>query len=276
MRSLKEPTERKSHRPNTLLIIDYSGTLSPEMSRFADADNLVRVLRTSGLAAYGVERAEEFWERVVNPTWKEGSTSQVGYARTIVRALGEERDARLCRAAEVFVREYMGSAVIDERWGPLLNWLLKQEWITLLVATDHYAEATAVIVKELGKKGIPAVPLELYSEEEKRAAVVANSSDLGCLKSEEPYWEKVKKTLRTSFDLILLVDDFGSAEEKGDAYREGVIRRCQRTIDSIYGVFHLPVKVFAYQPWRDFSAVEKWIKRQVSSEYAILSRSAHQ
>ncbi|MBE0555684.1 MAG: hypothetical protein IH628_00495, partial [Proteobacteria bacterium] len=63
-------------QPDTVLIFDYSGTLSLEMPRFARAENLRRALAETGLAAVGVTGPEIFWDEIVNPTWVEGSTTQ--------------------------------------------------------------------------------------------------------------------------------------------------------------------------------------------------------
>ena len=69
--------------PRKLIIFDYSGTLSLESTMFGRPDYLMKQLRESGLADLGVTSPDIFWKEIVNPTWVEGSTTQVGYKKII-------------------------------------------------------------------------------------------------------------------------------------------------------------------------------------------------
>ncbi|HOL58988.1 MAG TPA: hypothetical protein PLT64_03865 [Syntrophales bacterium] len=264
MKFSKELTKKGTNKPNSLVVLDYSGTLSLGMCRFANPENLIKALQTSGIANYGIDTPEQFWARIVNPTWREGATGRVGYIRLIIRALGEEKDTRLSRAAEAFVRLYMDASVLDDKWVAVLRWLVEQEGVVTLVATDHYAEATAAIVRELELKGIPAASLSSYHEKGGGCVLVANSSDLGYLKEERDYWLKVRWQINRPFARMVLVDDFGGAEEKGDAYGEKALERREKTVAAIVEAFGFEPKVLTYSPGMDMSAVAAWIKRQVS------------
>lgn len=261
---------RRNHNPRTLVILDYSGTLSPAMSRFARPESLRRALEKARLAEYGIDSPEKFWERVVNPTWHEGARTRIGYARLIVRTLGKDDDQRLCRAAEEFVRLYMSHAVIDERWLPLLSWLVNLERVTVLVATDHYAEATERIVKEFEINGFSSLPLGDDRRKDEGTVLVANSSDLGYLKSERGYWQKVGCLLDLTFDRVILIDDFGQAEEEGDAYREKIRERREKMIEALSYAFRVPIEVYTYAPMSDFLKMAEWLKKQVSPDNAVI------
>ena len=150
-------------QPDTLLIFDYSGTLSLEMPRFARPENLERALAETGLVALGVTGTEIFWEGIVNPTWVEGSTTQRGYKRVMaerIAALGLAPGAsagEIAAAASRFVESYLDHSRIAPDWRPLLTRLGGNPDVGVIVATDHYAEATGRIIAELKAWGIPAV-----------------------------------------------------------------------------------------------------------------------
>ncbi|MCX7981431.1 MAG: hypothetical protein N2572_00785 [Syntrophales bacterium] len=257
---------------STLVIIDFSGTLSLDMSRFAEPGNLVIALHESGLAEFGVDTVEKFWERIVNPTWVKGATTDVGYANLIVQALEMGENSRVRQAAAEFVRRYMSAATIDQRWRPLLARLWNKEGVRLLIATDHYAEATSAIVRAFKRIDIPAVPLRSFGTSSEKAVLIANSSDLGYFKISEAYWRVVKRVLGYPISKMILIDDFGGAEEKGDAYQEKIHDRFKKTVEAISTVFCLPVITFFFHPTIDFSEVEVWIERQVFPDNAIFSR----
>ena len=73
--------------PSSLVIFDYSGTLSLEAPCFGRPENLGPALAESGLSGLGVS-PENFWERIVNPTWEEGSTTAIGYQRLLAARIG--------------------------------------------------------------------------------------------------------------------------------------------------------------------------------------------
>ncbi len=153
-----------SHQ-DTLLIFDYSGTLSLEAPRFGQPENLLRALAETGLAALGVSTPEIFWGQIVNPTWVEGSTTQAGYKRVMAERIAALRLApgasaeEIAAAASRFVDRYLDHSRIETDWRPLLTRLSENPNVTTIVATDHYAEATGRIIAELGAWGIPAVKL---------------------------------------------------------------------------------------------------------------------
>jgi len=149
------------------IVFDYSGTLSLEAVAFAKDDVLERQLRLSGLADFGVASPEIFWNSVVNPTWEKGSRTSIGYRRLMVEKISEEwtvsrKEASLAaldKAAGIFVRQYFSHSRIDPSWHPLLQELYNHPLITMVVATDHYAEATGVIQGQFQDMQMKAVPL---------------------------------------------------------------------------------------------------------------------
>ncbi|MBZ0285030.1 MAG: hypothetical protein K8L97_30120 [Anaerolineae bacterium] len=67
-----------------LVVLDYSGTLSIDITMFGRTDILIKALKRSGLWNLGVENEGIFWGQIVNPTWTEGSLTQIGYKALIV------------------------------------------------------------------------------------------------------------------------------------------------------------------------------------------------
>jgi hypothetical protein len=153
----------KATSPEKLIILDYSGTLSLEAPLFARPESLLSALGESGLAALGVTSPEIFWERIVNPTWIEGSTTQVGYKRVMAERIASltpgASAGEIVAAASCFVDQYIDHSRIDPHWRPLLVRLSENQSIDVIIATDHYAEATGKIIDELGAWGIPAVKI---------------------------------------------------------------------------------------------------------------------
>ena len=111
------------HAFDRLIIFDYSGTLSLEAPAFARPERLLRELEISGLHDLGIRTPGLFWERVVNPTWEEGSTTTVGYReilrREVERLFPERvRSARqdwIRQAASRFVDHYLEHSRMDWR-----------------------------------------------------------------------------------------------------------------------------------------------------------------
>ena len=258
-------------QPDTLLIFDYSGTLSLEMPRFARPENLGRALAETGLAALGVTGPEIFWERIVNPTWVEGSTTQRGYKRIIaerIAALGRAPGAspeEITAAASRFVESYLDHSRIAPDWRPLLARLGENPDVGVIVATDHYAEATGRIIAELGAWGIPAVKVgaapdcetPVLREATVRSAppchrpfFIANSADLGAWKVDVAFWETVKAKLRRGeVERLLVVDDFGFNEAAGDTYggeAAKIAARQERTRETLRKVFQAEAEIVPF------------------------------
>lgn len=148
--------------PAALVIFDYSGTLSLAAPRFGRPESLAQALAETGLAALGVATPDAYWDKIVNPTWTEGSTTRTGYTTLLARriaAIGlapgvpeEEIEA----AAARFVERYLAHSGIDLRWRPLLSNLSGRPDAVTIIATDHYAEATEAIIGFLRDWDIPA------------------------------------------------------------------------------------------------------------------------
>ena len=197
--------------PDKLIIFDYSGTLSLEAPLFGRTENLVQALADSGLADLGIATPEIFWERIVQPTWEEGSTTGIGYKRLLTERIAALETVpgvartEITAAASRFVDAYLRHSRIDSRWEDLLARLDAEPSVLAVVATDHYAEATAAIAENLR-----SLAPRIY---------VANSADLGVHKEDRRFWEKLKSLLPlTAVRRVLLIDDFGTNEAPEDDY----------------------------------------------------------
>jgi len=240
-----------------LVIFDYSGTLSLEAPRFGQPANLVRALAESGLFSLGVKTPEIFWEEIVGPTWIEGSTTAIGYKRVMaerIAALGlapGATGAEITAAASRFVNRYLDHSRIDPHWRPLLEKLAGYPGAAVVIATDHYAEATETIIRYLHSWDISARKakegtggnrwLSLFS--------VANSADIGFWKADRRFWEVLKsrfslETVRS----VLIIDDFGFNEDQGDSYGEWarIEARQEKTFTVLGEVFQAGVEVIPF------------------------------
>ena len=156
--------------PEKLVIFDYSGTLSLEAPRFARPENLLSALAESGLAKLGVATPETFWGEIVGPTWTAGSTTKIGYKRVMaqrIEALGlapGAAGAEIAAASSRFVDLYLNHSRIDPLWRPTLEKLAGHPGVFVVIATDHYAEATEAIVRHLGSWEILAQKADRWAE----------------------------------------------------------------------------------------------------------------
>lgn len=237
-----------------LVVLDYSGTLSPGAVLFARDDSLTEALQGSGLWELGIDSLEVFWEQIVNATWEVGSTTACGYGRILyerVRALAEARGLRptdedLRARADSFVARYLAHSTIDPAWAPLLKELAAQPGAITVVATDHYAEATAHIVGELAALGVAGAPA---LESAHGRFLVANSADLGAHKADRAFWERLRPAVGgRRLRRAVIVDDFGANEQPPDSYadRARVEQRVAATLEVLAAVFAVPVEAFPF------------------------------
>jgi len=241
-----------------LIIFDYSGTLSFEAVAFAKPENLREELKKSGLWDLGIQTPNLFWEQVVNPTWQEGSTTPIGYKKIIdqqVKRLIPQlsstfSDDRIFQAASLFVDRYLENSRMDARWRPLLQSLSRKVGLCLVIATDHYAEATGAILHFLKTWEIPATTLAASPDTILPGRmIVANSADLGVHKADRRFWEILRKRLELDrLRHILLIDDFGVNEQKDDLYADlqKVEKRRQQTIALLKAAFPADVQDFFF------------------------------
>jgi len=241
--------------PEKLIIFDYSGTLSLEASLFARPDSLMKHLEESGLKDLGIDSPGIFWEQVVNPTWMEGSTTAAGYKKILenrITAILYQNVSmisfiRISDAISSFVNRYLGHSRIDQRWEAVLQRLNAHPFIIVIVATDHYAEATGAMIKCLREFRIKAAALkDAFINQREAPFIVANSADMGVHKADSRFWELLKSRLNLdAVRHILIIDDFGYNEQEGDRYgeRNKVEARREQTLRMLETVFQADVQV---------------------------------
>jgi len=249
------PPRQATARRALTVVFDYSGTLSLDAVAFSQPASLAGELYRSGLADFGIAAPDTFWNRIVNPTWEEGSRGAAGYRRLLVREIsaGWNREMRasslaaLERAAAVFVARYLSSSRLHPAWRPLLNSLYEHPLAAVVVATDHYAEATAAIQHHLESSGMKALPLGAAAAE--RGIYIANSADLGFHKDQLEFWQRLQRVVGAeSPEKILLIDDFGGNETPGDQYgqQERVAARQRQTAALLEKVFCGRAKIIPF------------------------------
>ncbi|HOO62809.1 MAG TPA: hypothetical protein PK364_02675 [Synergistaceae bacterium] len=226
------------------MLLDFSGTLSRGAAEFGFPENLERALKESGLESLGVRNIEDFWSRCIIPFWKRGSTSNAGYGALLEKALREKYGAseEAAREGAIHFRNfYFGASRIDPLWKSLLEYVANRREITGVIVTDHYAELSAHLEKELKEMGLRGISLKKApSLIPEKALGIANSADLGFTKDREDFWETLRRHLPSPFEDISLVEDFGANESAGDAYGNPrkVLERRRKTAEHIRKIFH--------------------------------------
>lgn len=277
-----------TERSDKWVIIDYCGTLSLAAPRFGRPESLAHALERSGLAALGVCTPEIFWEQIVDPTWVEASTTSIGYAKAIagrIASLGIAPDvptAEIAAAALRFVDIYLAASRIDPHWRPVLTGLSGDPAAVAVVATDHYAEATGMIIGYLDAWGIPARKIGKDREsppDPPAGFLVANSADLGVRKEDRRFWEILKSRLPSApARRILLIDDFGFNEAPGDSYGEHtkVMTRREKIMANLDQTFRATVEVVPFDlpgpQWGSEAAGAALIEKTAAVIGAFLGR----
>ena len=233
--------------PDKLIIFDYSGTLSLEMAEFARPDNLMRQLKSSGLFALGVDSAALFWG-IVNATWTKGSTTGLRYKKVMRERILElfpeiagSRQPEVSSAVSNFADAYLEHSRIDEHWRPVFEILSSDKSVQVIIATDHYAEATDAIIVQLAQWDLQAMAVTGNCPSN---IIVANSADIGVHKDRQQFWRVIKDALQQKYRRILLIDDFGHNEQQGDAYCNvnKVDKRQKKTVKMLREVFAAEVE----------------------------------
>ncbi len=244
--------------PRKLIIFDYSGTISSESTLFGRPDYLMKQLKESGLMDLGVTSPTIFWEQIVNPTWAAGSTTQVGYKKVMEERISAILDqnmsvvtcVKISDAASLFVDSYLSHSRINGRWQPVLNKLNRYPSVRAIIATDHYAEATGYILQFLEELHIQAVSAKAaMGAPGSTSVIVANSADIGFHKDNFRFWEILKQDLYMGgVTHVLLIDDFGCNEQKGDSYSapERVEQRKRDIVRLLQEVFSAEVQAIPF------------------------------
>ena len=269
MRLLNAQTPDHDHDKKILGILDFAGTLSIDTVLFARNESLTRALTESGLAAMGIKDPDTFFKELIAPTWEEGSTTTAGYANVLSSQIkkiiaGRKNcppESQIREAATNFTRCYFAGSGIDRHWQPVLEYLGSKNNVDTVIASDHYAEATGHILKELADMGIEAFPAG-KTPIKKDIITVANSADLGFHKSTRGFWTALDKSLGSPcYNQILLIDDFGFNEQEQDLYggKKKTLTRREQITAMLNEIFSAELNVFPFF-LEDPSGEERLIK----------------
>jgi hypothetical protein len=245
-----------------LVVIDFAGTLSLRTVLFGREESLAAELKKSGIADLGAGSPALFWEKVILPGWEEGSLTARGYAAVLAERLtactqsggASALPAAIHAAALSFVQAYFTHSPIENVWRETLTRLAAAPDALTLIATDHYAEATAHILGLLSRWEIAARALSLSAAAKTTRVFVANSADLGARKASSAFWEAARAGLekafpgRGAFTSIRVADDFGFNENAADSYGgmyKAFFRR-RETSAHIKNVFGIRPGVFSF------------------------------
>lgn len=254
-----------------LIIFDYSGTLSLEAVAFSRSDNLMGHLQKSGLYELGVDNTASFWD-IVNATWAKGSTTRLGYKAVMQERIAQlfperaiVKQAEISRSVAKFVDAYLDHSRIDKHWRLILQELYLDKSVDVIIATDHYAEATEAIINHLARWDIQAIPLTSYIHSN---FIVANSADLGRHKAHPQFWRMVKNVLHLNCNRVLLIDDFGLNEQPEDAYVDSIKinERRQTTVKTLRDTFSADVESIS------FVVRDKQVKGMIAEISAIIDQ----
>lgn len=231
-----------------LVVIDFSGTLSLDAVLFGQEKSLKKALRSSSLWELGIDSLDVFWNELINPTWEEGSTTPQGYITLLTARVRqwlqaqrrEVPEQQVEQSVQHFARLYLHASRIHTAWRRVLQHLLSVPLVIVVIATDHYAEATAHIVAQLQRLGL--------GDKGEQQVLVANSADIGARKESPVYWEHVRARLPAPPNEVILIDDFGANENLMDAYASepAVARRREATVAALKQVFGVPIVVYEF------------------------------
>lgn len=270
--------------PGKMILFDYSGTLSLEAPLFAGPDFLMQQLEACGLRAFGIDSPHVFWDKIVNPTWVEGSTTTAGYKKVLLDRiiavlhpdLSVYRHFTLADAVSAFVDRYFSRSRIDARWEAVLRRIDAAPSVRAVIATDHYAEATGAMINFLSEWKIKAASvIDAATDPESVSFVVANSADVGVHKADPRFWQFLKTNLRlNAVGRILLIDDFGYNEQDADEYseRHKVQARMETTVAQMETVFSAIVEVFPVRIGTDVHGRDIRLKNLFADVTAVIDR----
>lgn len=232
-----------------MVVFDFSGTLSIGAILFGREENLVKELQQAGLWQIGLNSPEIFWNDVINPTWQQGATTAIGYKRLLAERLKpicHASEEKIFRCVAKFADRYFTSSSVHPAWSPIFHFLREQPATVVVIATDHYAEATGQILSQLEQLNIPGVSVsQATNGTYEGKIIVANSSDLGHMKSTHEFWQRVKASLalETLFQ-VMVIDDFGFNESSQDSYAaaEKITTRQNTIIDVLSKSFGCRIK----------------------------------
>jgi len=260
----------------SLAIFDFAGTLSLDTVLFSRDEMISRALKESGLADLGVADPGAFWTDVVGPTWGQGSTTGTGYVNILSSQIKDKFSdpekplsyPETKEAVSKFTRLYFTHSRVDPKWQSTFDYLSDSNNARVAIATDHYAEATDHIKKELEKMGHAA----------NQKISIANSADLGYHKSTPDFWYALQKTLGSiSFNNILLVDDFGHNEQEQDLYggKDKALARRDKTTAILKEVFQTNLYSFPFfleNPDSDAESVKQDFHRLIEQAHAFIEK----
>ena len=263
---------------NALVIFDYSGTLSLGAVAFGRPASLQRQLENSGLAGLGFDTPDRYWQALVAPTWAIASTSGEGFKSIAARRIQEMAapaadPAAITSAIDLFMDAYMGHSSIDPSWQPLLADIQERADTLGLVATDHYAEATAAVEEHLAALGIDAISaVQAEAVEDLRKLIIANSADIGFPKADRRFWRALRQTcLAVPLNKLVVVDDFGSNEQDRSGYADTarIEARMDATRQSLGDVFGLAPQIVHFAVGEDIggalAAAGKSVRKALAS-----------
>ncbi len=261
-----------------MIIFDFSGTLSLDAVLFGRAERLTQALRDSGLWQLGLNSVAMFWRDVVAPTWDVGATTSIGYAgalTTVLKRLLDASETDIRRCASAFAAHYIAHLTIHAAWTPILQKLCADPAICVMIATDHYADATGQIRAQFDAINIPARSILETPQNETRGVFMANSADIGAIKAERAFWERVRTCFVNEFpSRIALVDDFGANEPAYDTYaaEDSIAARRTKTTAILADVFRCPIKIFPFaQPNPQVAEIENEFAACVARTAAMLT-----
>ncbi|MFZ6031196.1 MAG: hypothetical protein ACOYYS_26095 [Chloroflexota bacterium] len=238
-----------------MIVLDFSGTLSLAATEYGRETMLLEKLKEAGLWELGIDSAQRFWDELANPIWEVGSTTAQGYRALMGDRLcrfsggreGCPGEAQIRASAAAFVDDYFNHSTIDPAWQPVLRWLAVQPQGIVLIATDHYAEATGHVMGQLHALGVESIPAEWPRQAGQ--VLVANSADLGCWKAGQSFWQVIKRAQGIeNLAIVGVVDDFGFNEPTGDGYTDPakIARRQMQMTEALADAFSAQVRVLPF------------------------------
>jgi hypothetical protein len=162
-----------------------------------------------------------------------------------------QKSGNIKKAVSIFMASYFDCCRIDTAWKNMLQSLQNDHLNQVAIVTDHYAEATTMIINRMADWNIEAIPLVKAVKGTSSPLIIANSADVGFHKIDYRFW-------RTLYDQLfspdyrniktLLIDDFGANEAMGDQYgnHAQVTARQEKTRHAIEEGFGKSVDIYPF------------------------------
>ncbi|GAB4170684.1 MAG: hypothetical protein Kow00108_04820 [Calditrichia bacterium] len=248
---------------HSLILIDYSGTLTIGGMNFLKNDQANSLLDWELLNKFQIPDMQTFWEQLITPGWPKGAISDVPYPQLLLEQteklntiLYHQYSETLSRMFKQFCYAYFEAQLPAHQWIPVIKSLNSQPSISVVICSDHYIDAAYYLLRYLREQGITCSFINPNVRHvDDHQVFLAFSSLFGHTKEEKAYWHVLNSSLTFVPSEILIVDDFGANECDLDTFSQPqqVTIRKQQILNHIKDVFAITPQCIQVEKMGDLS-----------------------